>query len=128
MIDVLVVDDDFMVARLHSKLVERVPGFTVVGEARTGAEALALEARQRFATRAVSEEAFVAEYALLRATGAAHGAKVAILSRNLPQYGIVLRRSQGSPAARSTGPVTPRARQPVTSRKPTSLSRRCQIG
>ncbi|MBB0227950.1 response regulator [Streptomyces calidiresistens] len=37
---VLVVDDDFMVARLHSKLVARTPGFTVVGEARTGAEAL----------------------------------------------------------------------------------------
>ncbi|MFP3988383.1 response regulator [Streptomyces sp. E11-3] len=40
MIRVLVVDDDFMVARLHSKLVERVPGFTVVGEARSGADAL----------------------------------------------------------------------------------------
>ncbi|MHC0431198.1 response regulator transcription factor [Streptomyces sp. O3] len=41
MIRVLVVDDDFMVARLHSKLVERAPGFTVVGEARSGADALA---------------------------------------------------------------------------------------
>ncbi|WP_149182261.1 response regulator [Streptomyces sp. TRM49041] len=40
MIRVLVVDDDFMVARLHRKLVERLDGFTVVGEARTGAEAL----------------------------------------------------------------------------------------
>ncbi|WP_175410509.1 response regulator [Streptomyces sp. TRM64462] len=40
MIKVLVVDDDFMVARLHRRLVERVPGFTVVGEARSGAEAL----------------------------------------------------------------------------------------
>lgn len=38
---VLVVDDDFMVARLHRTLVERTPGFTVVGEARGGAEALA---------------------------------------------------------------------------------------
>lgn len=38
---VLVVDDDFMVARVHRKYVERVPGFEVVGEARTGAEALA---------------------------------------------------------------------------------------
>lgn len=37
---VLVVDDDFMVARVHRKYVERVPGFEVVGEARTGAEAL----------------------------------------------------------------------------------------
>ncbi|MBB1255672.1 response regulator [Streptomyces sp. OF3] len=40
MIRVLVVDDDFMVARLHRKLVERVPGFTVVGEARSGREAV----------------------------------------------------------------------------------------
>lgn len=37
---VLVVDDDFMVARVHRKFVERVPGFEVVGEARTGTEAL----------------------------------------------------------------------------------------
>jgi response regulator of citrate/malate metabolism len=37
---VLVVDDDFMVARVHRKFVERVPGFVVVGEARTGEEAL----------------------------------------------------------------------------------------
>ncbi|MEU0220938.1 response regulator, partial [Streptomyces sp. NPDC006265] len=40
MIRVLVVDDDFMIARIHRKLVERVAGFTVVGEARNGAEAL----------------------------------------------------------------------------------------
>jgi response regulator of citrate/malate metabolism len=38
---VLVVDDDFMVARIHRGFVERLDGFTVVGEARTGAEALA---------------------------------------------------------------------------------------
>ena len=37
---VLVVDDDFMVARVHHAYVERVSGFEVVGEARTGAEAL----------------------------------------------------------------------------------------
>jgi response regulator of citrate/malate metabolism len=37
---VLVVDDDFMVARVHRKFVERVPGFEVVGEARTGTEAI----------------------------------------------------------------------------------------
>ncbi|MDQ4055629.1 MAG: response regulator [Actinomycetota bacterium] len=37
---VLVVDDDFMVARVHHAYVERVPGFEVVGEARTGGEAL----------------------------------------------------------------------------------------
>src|SRR5215207_2705263 len=41
MIQVLVVDDDFMVARLHSSVVARQPGFEVVGAARTGADALA---------------------------------------------------------------------------------------
>ncbi|WP_033337434.1 response regulator [Catenuloplanes japonicus] len=41
MIRVLVVDDDFMVARVHRGFVERVPGFTVAGAAHTGAEALA---------------------------------------------------------------------------------------
>ena len=40
MIRVLVVDDDFMVARVHRAYVERVPGFTVVGEAHTAADAL----------------------------------------------------------------------------------------
>ncbi|WP_199429426.1 response regulator [Qaidamihabitans albus] len=40
MIRVLVVDDDFMVARVHSGYVERTPGFTVVGAAHTGADAL----------------------------------------------------------------------------------------
>lgn len=38
MIRVLVVDDDFMVARLHSTLVEQVPGFTVAGVAHSGGE------------------------------------------------------------------------------------------
>ena len=40
MIRVLVVDDDFMVARIHTGFVERTPGFTVVGVAHTGAQAL----------------------------------------------------------------------------------------
>ncbi|MEE6257645.1 response regulator [Plantactinospora sonchi] len=40
MIRVLVVDDDFMVARVQHRFVERVPGFTVVGVAHSGAEAL----------------------------------------------------------------------------------------
>ncbi len=40
MITVLVVDDDFMVAGIHAKFVERTPGFDVVGTARTGSEAL----------------------------------------------------------------------------------------
>ena len=42
MIGVLVVDDDFMVASIHAKFVERTPGFAVVGTARTGADAIAL--------------------------------------------------------------------------------------
>ena len=39
MIRVLVVDDDFMVARIHVGFVERVDGFEVVGVAHSGAEA-----------------------------------------------------------------------------------------
>ena len=42
MIRTLIVDDDFRVAALHRAYVERVPGFTVVGEAGTGADALRL--------------------------------------------------------------------------------------
>jgi response regulator of citrate/malate metabolism len=41
MITVLIVDDDFMVARIHRGFVQRVEGFEVVGSAQTGAEALA---------------------------------------------------------------------------------------
>jgi response regulator of citrate/malate metabolism len=37
---VVVVDDDYMVARVHSAFVERVPGCTVVGSASDGAGAL----------------------------------------------------------------------------------------
>lgn len=40
MIRVLVVDDDFMVARIHSGFVSRTAGFEVVGTAHTGAAAL----------------------------------------------------------------------------------------
>jgi two-component system CitB family response regulator len=47
MISVLVVDDDFMVARVHRGFVERVPGFHVVGEAHTGAGALDAATRLR---------------------------------------------------------------------------------
>jgi response regulator of citrate/malate metabolism len=39
---VLVVDDDFRVASLHVDFVERVPGFRVIGQAHSGAEALEL--------------------------------------------------------------------------------------
>lgn len=44
---VLVVDDDFMVARIHSGYVSRVPGFEVVSVAHTGAGALAAAAELR---------------------------------------------------------------------------------
>jgi response regulator of citrate/malate metabolism len=40
MIRTLVVDDDFMAASVHHSFTERVPGFTVIGEATTGAAAL----------------------------------------------------------------------------------------
>ncbi len=40
-IGVLVVDDDFMVARIHRAYVERVPPFKAVGTASTGEQALA---------------------------------------------------------------------------------------
>jgi response regulator of citrate/malate metabolism len=40
MIRVLVVDDDFMVAKVHSGYVARTPGFEVVGIAHTGTDAL----------------------------------------------------------------------------------------
>ena len=42
--DVLVVDDDFMVAEIHRRFVERVDGFRPVGVARTGTDALAAAA------------------------------------------------------------------------------------
>lgn len=38
-IRVLVVDDDYRVAEIHASFVARVPGFTVVGQAHTAAEA-----------------------------------------------------------------------------------------
>ena len=38
MISVLVVDDDFMVARVHQGVVSRVDGFAVVGTRHTGAD------------------------------------------------------------------------------------------
>jgi response regulator of citrate/malate metabolism len=41
MISVLVVDDDFMVARIHRGFVDRVDGFEVVGTANTGDAAVA---------------------------------------------------------------------------------------
>ncbi len=47
MIRVLVVDDDFMVARIHTGFVERTEGFAVVGVAHSGAEAVAEVERLR---------------------------------------------------------------------------------
>ncbi|MFG2075913.1 response regulator [Nonomuraea maritima] len=44
---VVVVDDDFMVARIHSGYVGRVPGFAVVAVAHNGADALAAVAELR---------------------------------------------------------------------------------
>ena len=41
MIRVLIVDDDFMVAKIHTGFVARTPGFEVAGVAHTGAQALA---------------------------------------------------------------------------------------
>lgn len=45
MIRILIVEDDFMVAKVHAGFVRQTPGFAVVGVAHTGADALA-EARQ----------------------------------------------------------------------------------
>lgn len=45
MIRVLIVDDDFMVARVHAGFVSRTEGFEVVGTAHTGADALRQVAR-----------------------------------------------------------------------------------
>jgi response regulator of citrate/malate metabolism len=39
-IRVLIVDDDFMVAKVHAGFIQNTPGFSVVGAAHTGAEAL----------------------------------------------------------------------------------------
>lgn len=47
MIRVLVVDDDFMVAKLHSRYVTATDGFEVAGIAHSGAEALRAVARLR---------------------------------------------------------------------------------
>jgi response regulator of citrate/malate metabolism len=41
-ITVLVVDDDYRVATVHAAFVERVPGFRVIGQAHTAADALEL--------------------------------------------------------------------------------------
>jgi response regulator of citrate/malate metabolism len=45
MINVLIVDDDFMVAKVHAGFVRQTPGFAVAGVAHTGTQAIA-EARR----------------------------------------------------------------------------------
>lgn len=47
MIRTLIVDDDFRVADLHRAYVEKIAGFTVVGQAGTGAETLRMVATTR---------------------------------------------------------------------------------
>ncbi len=47
MIRVLVVDDDFMVAKVHSGYVNRTPGFTVIGAAHSGTAALRMARDER---------------------------------------------------------------------------------
>ena len=42
MISVVVIDDDFRVAKIHSSFVSRVDGYEVVGVAHSGADALRL--------------------------------------------------------------------------------------
>lgn len=46
-IPVLVVDDDFMVAKIHARFVDRAEGFVVCGTARNGTDALAAIAELR---------------------------------------------------------------------------------
>jgi response regulator of citrate/malate metabolism len=46
MIRTLIVEDDFRVAELHQSYTERVPGFTVVGTAATGDEAIQMVSRR----------------------------------------------------------------------------------
>lgn len=45
--DVLIVDDDFMVAEIHRRFVERIEGYRPVAVARSGAEALATAQQHR---------------------------------------------------------------------------------
>jgi response regulator of citrate/malate metabolism len=80
----LVVDDDFMAASVHREFAERVPGFEVVGEATTGAEALQLIARLQ--PDLVLLDVYLPDLSgievlrRLRATGQAHVDVIAITS------------------------------------------------
>lgn len=47
MINVLIIDDDFMVAKVHAGFIQRTPGFAVVGVAHTGAQAVIETGRLR---------------------------------------------------------------------------------
>jgi len=46
-INVLIIDDDFMVAKVHAGFIQRTPGFAVVGVAHTGAQAVIETGRLR---------------------------------------------------------------------------------
>lgn len=84
MIRTLVVDDDFMAASVHRQFTERVPGFEVVGEATTGADALQLIARLQ--PDLVLLDVYLPDLSgidvlrRLRATGQAHVDVIAITS------------------------------------------------
>lgn len=46
-IEVFIIEDDFRIAEIHKKYIEQIPGFLVVGTAKTGEEALAFLAETK---------------------------------------------------------------------------------
>lgn len=63
MIRVLVVDDDFMVAKVHAGFVSRVPGFVVAGVAHSGAGDLsASECAERTGLSRVSARRYLEHF------------------------------------------------------------------
>ncbi|GAA0921609.1 response regulator [Nonomuraea longicatena] len=81
---VLVVDDDFMVARIHSGYVARVPGFEVVATAHTGADAL--EAVRRLSPDLVLLDIYLPDISGLEVLKKLHDVDVLMVSaaRDLP--------------------------------------------
>ncbi|MFI9557715.1 response regulator [Nonomuraea endophytica] len=84
MIKVLVVDDDFMVARIHSGYVARIPGFEVVAAAHTGHDAL--EAVRRFRPDLVLLDIYLPDLSGLDVLKALNDVDVLMISaaRDLP--------------------------------------------
>ncbi|MFI6387704.1 response regulator [Nonomuraea sp. NPDC050547] len=84
MIKVLVVDDDFMVARIHSGYVARMPGFEVVAAAHTGNDAL--EAVRRFRPDLVLLDIYLPDLSGLDVLKALNDVDVLMISaaRDLP--------------------------------------------